>query len=54
MRKEIKVKQNTVQKDVKRKSNRTVQILVVLLVLGFLWVAGKGILYLYNFIISRL
>jgi len=51
MRKEIKVKQNTVQKDVKRKSNRTVQILVVLLVLGFLWVVGKGMLYLYYFLL---
>jgi hypothetical protein len=54
MRKEIKVKQNTVQKDVKRKSNRAVQILVILLVVGFLWVAGKGMLYLCNFIVSRL
>lgn len=54
MRKEIRVKQNTIQKDVKRKSNRAIQILVVLLVLGFLWVAGKGMLYLYKFIVSRL
>jgi len=53
MRKNSKVQKNTDQKDDKRKPNRTLQILVVLLVLGFLWMAGKSVLYFYNLLVSR-
>jgi hypothetical protein len=30
------------------------QILMILFVLGILWMAGRGILYFFNFVLSRL
>jgi hypothetical protein len=54
MSKELKVKKNTAQKDKKRTPGWIVQFLIILVVLGFLWLVGKSILYFYSFIVSRL
>jgi hypothetical protein len=51
MRKEIDIKKEASQKQVKRNSRlprKIFIVLIVLLVLGFLWVVGKGILYLFS------
>jgi len=47
-------KKKTAQKDAKRQPSRIAQILIVLLVLGFLWVVGKSVFYIFNLIGSRL
>jgi hypothetical protein len=49
----INNKNKAVQKDSKRASP-VAQILVVLLVLGFLWLAGKSILYFFNVFLSKM
>ena len=58
MRKEIKEKKRaTNTEDAKKEPIRANQIfifIVILLALGFLWMMGKGVIYIFNIASSRL